>query len=122
LNESDRKRALVADVNALRGGWARRVEDRFAVGVLDLILKLPFKPILFAEGKIIDGFKFGPTERQWVEGERILAAGLIVTLIGWKGKDVFVSPWTKQADCRFCYQGKTSNAVDVLLAFLGDKE
>jgi hypothetical protein len=105
VNEADRKRALVTGVNALAGGWARRVEDKWAVGALDLIIKLPHLPIVFAEGKIIGGNVFGPTERQWVEGERIKAAGLCVLLIGWKGLAIYISPWVKLADRRDCDAG-----------------
>jgi hypothetical protein len=105
MNEADHKRKLVAEVNGLRGGWARRVEDRWAVGVLDLIIKLPTQLIVFAEGKLVDGNVFGPTERQWVEGERIRAAGLDVVLIGWRDGITYVSPWVKQADRRNCISG-----------------
>jgi hypothetical protein len=108
MNEAECKRKLVAEVKALRGGWARRVEDRFAVGILDLILKLPELPILFAEGKMIDGYKFKPTARQFVEGKRIAAAGLAVVLIGWKDGAMFVSPWVEQADMRTCFTGGDS--------------
>jgi hypothetical protein len=112
-DEADRKRTLVAGVNALIGGWARRVEDRWAVGALDLIIKLPRLPILFAEGKIIEGNVFGPTERQWVEGERIKAAGLSVLLLGWKGSTIYVSPWVKQADRRHCDAG-INNVIAII--------
>ena len=40
LSEADFKRRLVSEIKML-GGQARRIEDRFAVGVLDLIIKLP---------------------------------------------------------------------------------
>ncbi len=55
MKEADYKRKLVAEVNALRGGYARRIEDRFAVGMLDLIIKLPDVPLVFAEAKLING-------------------------------------------------------------------
>ena len=105
MNEADHKRRLVAEVNALRGGYARRVEDRFAVGVLDLIIKLPGLPIIFAEGKVVDGNLFGPTERQFIEGERIMAAGMTALLLGWRSGILYVSPWVKQADRRECASG-----------------
>jgi hypothetical protein len=105
VNEADYKRKLVAEVKALRGGWARRVEDRWAVGVLDLILKLPDYPPVFAEGKMIKGYKFGPTERQMEEGRRMLASGLVVLLIGWRDGVMSVSSWVEQADWRQCMSG-----------------
>ena len=54
MNEADRKRELVRAVKAI-GGHARRIEDSWAVGVLDMIIKLPGVPVVFAEGKIIKG-------------------------------------------------------------------
>lgn len=117
MNEADHKRKLVAEVNALRGGYARRIEDRFAVGVLDLIIKLPELPWIWAEGKMVDGFKFAPTERQWVEGERILATGTRALLIGWKKSFTYISPWVKQADIRMC-RGGDYNSAQVLQHFL----
>lgn len=116
MNEADHKRKLVAEINALRGGYARRIEDRWAVGVLDLILKPPDCPIIFGEGKMIEGHKFGPTERQWIEGNRIIAAGLTVVLIGWKGRTMSVSPWVVQADWRECLT--SDNDVSTLLEYL----
>jgi hypothetical protein len=121
MDEAGRKRKLVAEINALRGGYARRIEDRFAVGVLDLIIKLPEFPWLWAEGKLIDGFKFAPTERQWVEGERILKTGTLALLIGWKGSIMCVSSWTKQADSRQCFSGR-GDSVAVLRGYLIDRK
>jgi hypothetical protein len=116
VNEADYKQKLVAEINRLRGGRARRVEDRYAVGVLDLILKLPNLPLVLGEGKIIDGFKFAPTERQWVEGEYWRAAGVEVVLIGWRPGIMAVSPWVKQADRRFCHNGL--NKAETLVEYL----
>ena len=66
MNEADRKRDLVKAIKAF-GGHARRIEDSWAVGVLDLIIKLPGVPLIFAEGKIITGNLFGPTQAQFAE-------------------------------------------------------
>jgi hypothetical protein len=105
LNEAHYKRTLVAEVRSLPNGYARRLEDRFAVGLLDLILMIPGLPIIFAEGKIVEGQAFAPTDRQYLEGERIQGAGATVLLIGWKDKLMAVSPWTKQAKWGECHQG-----------------
>ena len=119
MKEADRKRALVAKINALEGGYARRIEDRFAVGVLDLIFKLPGLPWVWAEGKMIEGNLFAPTERQFVEGERIIAVGGIAILIGWKDKQTFVSPWVEKADIRTSYSTPDPvNSVGVLRNYL----
>lgn len=117
MNEADHKHALVAEINILRGGWAERWEDRWRPGILDLVLKLPDPfPIVFAEGKLVVGYKFGPTALQFVKGQRIAAAGLTVVLIGWKGREMAISPWVKQADWRECKIGP--NHVATLKEYL----
>jgi hypothetical protein len=122
MKESDFKRRLVADVNALPGGYARRVEDRFAVGMLDLIIKLPALPWIFAEGKLVDGNLFMPSERQFVEGERIQRAGGGVVLIGWKSGVMYLSPWIRQADIRTCYRNLHTGDVTTLREYLTWRE
>jgi|SRR5580693_4692406 hypothetical protein len=117
MDEATRKRELVREINALSGGYARRWEDRWATGLLDLVIKLPGHPLLWGEGKMVDGNLFAPTERQWHEGERIIAAGMPAVLIGWKQKFMFVSPWVKQADIRTCFFG-SGQWVSVLLEYL----
>lgn len=119
MNESDHKRKLVAEINALRGGYARRIEDRWAIGVLDMVIKLPGHPVLFAEGKLIKGHKFFPTQRQWVEGERIIAAGIPALLIGWKDGQIAISPWVKSADWRECKTG--TGSIATLMEYLNER-
>ena len=111
MKEADYKRKLVAEVNALRGGYARRYEDRFAVGMLDLLIKLPDLPPVWAEAKLINGNVFCPSQRQFVEGNRMLAAGLNVILIGWKNNLLAISPWIAQADYRTCSTGVDQIAI-----------
>ena len=105
MNEADYKRKLVAEVNVLRGGYARRYEDRWAIGLLDLMIKLPAYPPVWAEGKIIKGNVFGPTERQLFEGNHMRYAGLRVLLIGWKEKVMAICEWAEAADIRDCFTG-----------------
>jgi hypothetical protein len=119
-DEADRKRKLVKEINFL-GGRARRVEDRWAAGVLDLIFKLPGYPATWAEGKMIDGNLFGPTRAQYDEGKKWLAAGMPVLLIGWKQTFMFVSPWVQRADIRTCPRGG-EQWVAVLQDYLELKE
>ena len=96
--ESELKTKLVADCRKL-GAYARRHEDRRAVGLLDLAIKFPGYPELKAEGKLVEHQKFAPTLRQWEEGERYIKAGGICALIGWdpKTKVMFVHEWAKSA-------------------------
>ena len=123
MNESDYKRRLVKAVNSLPGGWARRVEDRYAVNVLDMIIKLPGIPMFFAEGKIIKGNLFGPTPGQyeWRAMKTAINAGVRAVLIGWKGGVMYASPWIRQADfrisCTFTAFGD-KNYVGTLVNFM----
>jgi hypothetical protein len=117
--ESDRKRKLVEGINLLPGGRARRWEDRWATGLLDLVIKLPGHPLFFAEGKMIEGNLFAPTPLQYQEGKKWLAVGVLALLIGWKQKFMFVSPWVRQADVRSCFFG-SGQWVTVLQEYLNE--
>jgi hypothetical protein len=126
VNESDYKRRLVKAVNALPGGWARRVEDRYAVNVLDMIIKLPGHPMFMAEGKIITGNLFGPTPGQFEEGCRLQEAAIRPLLIGWKLGIMYISPWIKKAEIRECFSSLESSTpldhLTALRAYLSMKE
>jgi hypothetical protein len=116
-NEADRKRELVKAVRAI-GGQARRIEDSWAVGVLDLIIKLPGVPLVFAEGKIIKSNLFGPTLAQFAEGEKWIKAGVEAVLIGWQDSAMYISQWVKQADKRDCWVSGKGSDADSLLEYL----
>jgi hypothetical protein len=121
VNEAQRKANLVAAINALSGGYARRWEDKWAVGLLDLVMKLPGHPLIWGEGKIIEGLTFAPTLRQFEEGNKIQAAGMRAILIGWKGPTMFVSPWVKKVDCGTCFYGTGPNLA-ILQEFLNGRK
>ena len=117
-SESDHKRELVAAINALPGGRARRVEDRYATGILDMNIKLPGLPFVMAEGKLIDGFQFGPTGAQYVEGLKWQAANVECILIGWKAGRMYCSPWVEKADCRQCFTAPGMPDDQALMEYL----
>ena len=125
-HESARKAALVKQINAIPNAYARRVEDRYAVGVLDLIFKFPDLPIFFAEGKFLThGYKFAPTLRQWVEGKKLLSAGLMPLLIGWKKPkgevmQMYITHWKQEADIRECFvgPGTDTTSATTLLSYI----
>ena len=96
--EAEFKRELVKGCEAL-GAYARRHEDRYALGLLDLSIKFTGHPHLLAEGKLVEHQKFQPTLRQWKEGDDYQAAGGLCCLIGWdpKTKVMFIHPWAKFA-------------------------
>lgn len=117
-SEAAYKRDLVAQINAIEGGYARRIEDRFAVGVLDLLIKYPGHDVVMAEGKIIEGNLFAPTERQYEEGLRLNQAEIEPFLIGWKDGQMYVSEWAKQADYRECFTLERAPYVEILWRYL----
>jgi hypothetical protein len=117
-NEADRKLNLVKGVKAL-GGFARRLEDKYALGLLDLVIKLPGHNVVMAEGKLIEGHAFAPTPRQYIEGLDWLRVSVDVLLIGWHGKNMYIAPWVKKADKRDCWTKPIGDA-EALLQYLGE--
>ena len=96
--ESELKTKLISACRKM-GAYARRLEDRYAIGLLDLTIKFPSHPHLLAEGKVAEYQSFAPTPRQYIEGQRYIAAGGLCCLIGWdkKTKAMFIHPWAKTA-------------------------
>jgi hypothetical protein len=96
--EAELKTDLATECRKL-GAYARRLEDRYEIGLLDMTIKFPGHPHLLAEGKLIDHQAFAPTPRQYEEGKRYIAAGGLCALIGWdkKTKVMFIHPWAKTA-------------------------
>ena len=117
-SEASYKRELVADINRLPGGRARRIEDRYGTGVLDLIIKLPEIPLVMAEAKLVDGNLFAPTGAQFEEGKRWEAAGVKCVLIGWKKGEMFISPWVAKAHVDDCFASWNYSYVDALTRYL----
>lgn len=97
--ESKLKAELVADCRK-HGAYARRLEDRYAIGLLDLTIKFPGHPHLLAEGKIVEHQSFGPTQRQFVEGLRYIEAGGVCALLAWDkaSKVMFIHEWAEVAN------------------------
>ena len=116
-SEADHKRELVAAINQLPGGRARRIEDRYATGVLDLIIKLPDRPVVLAEGKLINGRQFAPTGAQLEEGKKWEAAKVECVLIGWKKGQMFLSPWVEKASIDECYSAPGLPDVEALIEY-----
>lgn len=117
-SEADHKRELVAAINALPGGRARRIEDRYGTGILDLIIKLPKRPFILAEAKLINGNLFAPTGAQYEEGKKWQAAGVNCLLLGWKQGRFYISHWVEKADLRDCFFAADLSDVQALLEYL----
>lgn len=83
MNESEVKSKMVKTLRE-QGGYGRRFEDQYAVGIPDMMLVPVGGPVFMVEAKIIRHGWFGATPRQLVELERIRKTGIIVSLlIGW---------------------------------------
>lgn len=126
MNEAELKRRLIAQAKTY-GAYATRVEDRYRVGLLDTIIKFPFQPWVWVEGKITEGDqKFGPTPRQYEEGEKIEKAGGICALVGWdKGtKQMVVADWLPETWPSECWSDpnlREFNYAKVLRTWLQQK-
>ena len=117
-SEAAHKRELVAAINALPGGRARRIEDRYGTGILDMIIKLPGIPLVMAEAKLISGNLFAPIGAQFEEGKRWEAAGVKCLLIGWKKGEMFISPWIEKAHIDICFTDPSIPETEALMEYL----
>ena len=61
MNEADLKRDLVRTL-LLEGGWARRIEDKFAVGTLDMLL-VTRSHVLYADAKMLNNIVTLPASK-----------------------------------------------------------
>lgn len=94
MKESALKTNMVHAVR-MAGGYGRRIEDQYAVGVMDCVFILPACVPCFAEVKIFKGNVFGPTARQLIELQRIQKAGglnVATAVIGWNGTFWIANP------------------------------
>lgn len=122
--ESDLKTKLVTQAKKA-GAYARRFEDRYGVGILDTLVIFDSMPVCFVEAKMIHGREFGPTERQWIEGNRVLKAGgahAVAVLVGWdEYKMMYVGEWARRMPVKACiYQLKGDDYAKTLWRFLHD--
>lgn len=64
--ENECKTAFCTDVRNT-GGFARRIEDQYGVGIPDMLVVPRGGPVFLIEAKIIRSTKWGATQRQGVE-------------------------------------------------------
>ena len=92
MNESGVKSAIVKAIRD-EGGYARRIEDQFSVGMPDLVLIPNRCPVVWAEVKLVSGRTFHPTQRQLIELHRLYRSPYsIPIMIGWKAGTHYISP------------------------------
>lgn len=104
--ESKVKTDIVAQVKKA-GGYARRIEDQFAVGILDTLIVLngPDYPVFLAEVKILKNNIFGPSDRQYVEMLHVIRAqngAAVAVLVGYDvpTKTFYITFPVKMVDIR----------------------
>ena len=123
MTESDVKRQI-AKVMQENNGYARRIEDQYAVGTFDMILIPKGYPVFMAEVKLIRLNIFGPSPRQSIELQRIQDAAadsghVIPVMIGWQdGNYYFHKPQIRisKHDC-FSVTTSTMNFHDQLVQY-----
>jgi len=113
MNEADVKREMIQSVKDA-GGYGRRIEDQYAVGVYDTILIPPGLPVFMAEVKIVRSDTFGPTPRQMVELQRVqfaakVAGHVIPLMIGYKNGVYYFHKPKPVIHCRDCFSVTTSD-------------
>lgn len=89
MKESDFKGEIVKKIRA-EGGYGRRIEDQFAVGIFDVILIPKGGPVFFVEAKVIRSSNWGASTRQMIELQRVEDAGglfVVCCEMGYSPKD-----------------------------------
>jgi len=83
MSESTEKTRLIKQVKEA-GGYGRRLEDQYGVGLLDMVVILPVLPVFFIEAKLVKSNSFEPTPRQAIEMDRInnVKGDAVALLIG----------------------------------------
>ena len=112
MTESAIKRKMIASIKEA-GGYARRIEDQYAVGMVDTILIPRGLPVFMAEVKKIHGSAFGPTPRQLEELRRIKEADygmghVIPIMIGHKDDTYYFHAPANVIKCSDCFSVTTS--------------
>lgn len=110
MTEADEKRKIIQNMKD-NGGYGRRIEDSYGVGIFDTILVPKGLPVFFAEIKMVRNTTFGPTPRQFVELQRIeklVSECAIPVMIGIKGDTYYFHPPSPKIDIRDCFSVTTS--------------
>jgi hypothetical protein len=92
LKESAIKLQMVREIQG-EGGYGRRIEDRFSVGMPDLVLIPMNGPVVWVEVKIVRGNILAPTPRQSIELRRLHRPPHSTSyLVGWKEGVLYIVP------------------------------
>lgn len=90
MKESDVKKALVDQMRAEKG-YARRIEDRFSVGMPDTVFIPVGIPVIWIEAKIVDWNLLRPSARQYIELKRLdRPPHSRAFILGWKAGALYI--------------------------------
>jgi len=95
MRESQIKQQMVRDIRK-EGGYARRIEDRFSVGMPDTVLIPKECVVVWAEVKIVTGNTLRVSDRQYIELRRLRVAPHSTSfMVGWKEGEFYIAPPNK---------------------------
>lgn len=90
--ESEIKQKIVKSIR-MEGGYGRRIEDRFSVGMPDMVLIPRGCPVIWVEAKILLGNILKVDPRQEVELLRLTVAPHSISyMLGWKSGEIYIAP------------------------------
>jgi len=115
MTESDVKRKIVNSIRE-EGGYARRIEDQFSVGMPDLVL-MPLRcPVVWAEVKVVEGYTFAPTRRQLIELTKLRRPPYsIPMMIGYKRGIYYISPPKEKIKLEDCDEQHENETISDLI-------
>lgn len=122
--ESEYKTKIVKQVKD-DGGYGRRFEDQYAVGLADMIMIPKGGPVFFCEAKIIKlvSGEFYPTPRQFEELKRVKEtdSGALSILMGIDPLDgmLYLNPLTQVANKHTCLVHGSIRKITESLYMLG---
>lgn len=111
MRESDIKRLLVKEMR-MEGGYARRIEDKFAVGMPDLVMIPPDCPVIWLEMKVLTGTILRVTARQLEELWRLRRPPHSISFMGgWKDGGMYISPPKEGITLSRCFHRKEQEGI-----------
>ena len=115
MREAEVKRKIIESVRE-DGGYARRIEDKFTVGMPDIVLIPVQCPVVWLEVKLVASQVFHPSMRQLVELMKLRRAPHSTSfVVGWKRGLLYISQPKKDIPLDDCIEQKTGESVTRLI-------
>jgi hypothetical protein len=111
MRESDVKREIIRDIRK-EGGYARRIEDRFSVGMPDTVLIPMNCPVVWVEVKILTGNILRPAPRQLIELKLLrIPPHSTSFVVGYKEGAYYISPPTDGVHINMCVKRNLAESM-----------